>query len=321
MAKGLFAVYRDPGVPSSTAAPSSRSSSTHNNPSASSRRRDGLDSCSSSSVRTAKLREKENVDPFKRYEAGLAGKGGKKAALGAKKLVGDESSSCAGKAGRTATTGVNGKAKPSLNGICTGTLRTKVLPDSVFSDAPPAQQVDAAPQVIEIYPSSSTSSPRVSGGWDRSPSSSAADSGYARSLSGKASDSDLDAGNGARRLGDESDGEGELSDYEANRRARALTESPLAEITQAFTGLGGFSAANANMSPSPSPAQHAFPLSARPPPPTRTRSSPSKTSLSALPPRMQPYAYSTTATTKRVKPGQAAAGAPRAAPTARTLRF
>ncbi|GAA5835574.1 hypothetical protein JCM11251_002967 [Rhodosporidiobolus azoricus] len=318
MAKGLFSVYRDPGMSDPAPAPSTRSTSSHNNPS-SSRRRDAIDP--SSSLRTAKLREKENIDPFAHHgaeKAGLAGKGGKKPALGAKKAipVGSEVS-CAGKMGRSAIGAVSGKAKPlSLNGICTGTLRTKVLPDSLFSeDRSSTSPADSAPQVVEIYPSSSNTSPRLSGSWGGSHSSPAADSGYARSLSGRASDSDLDVAGGSRRFTDESDGEAEASDYEANRRARALTESPLAEITQAFTGLGGFS--TANMSPSPSPSQASFP--SRPPAPTRTRSSPSKTTLSAVPPRMQPY--STTATTKRVKSGQTGAGAPRGVPTARTLRF
>ncbi|BGP15961.1 hypothetical protein JCM10213_004776 [Rhodosporidiobolus nylandii] len=308
MANGLFAVYRDSSAPAAPTASSSRPAGLHNKPT--SRRANGVEGSS----RGLRLQEKENIDPFALRDAGKAGSGKmKKPALGAKSV---ESCGAAGKA-RPLPAKTGSFTKPSVNGVCTGTLRTRVLPDPLFADDSCAsgksdgKQVDltpappsTAPQVVEIYPSSSTSTP--------------CRSTYARSC-GKTSDEDLELESGPAfgEYGDESDASetsSSASIYEANRRARALTESPLAEITQAFTGLGGFSAAN--MSPSPSPTSTTF---NRPPPATRTRSSPSKTTLSAIPPRMQPY--STTATTKRVKPGQTAPLAPRAAPASRTMRL
>ncbi|GAA6027330.1 hypothetical protein JCM8097_002599 [Rhodosporidiobolus ruineniae] len=323
MAKGLFAVYRD-----DTAAPlpppvaASRSSSGINKPST--RRRDGLASLDSAG-RGLGLRHKENVDPFARFGTDKTqGVMGKKA-LGAKAAV----NSCGSKG-----KGVDGQAfvkpipKPSANGVCTGSLRTRVIPDDpLFSssagdfDLPPSSSSSSSstePQVVDIYPSSTASSPR-----------SAVDSGYAGSA--KASDSDLDLERAVGLFADESsDGEAsvELDEGEANRRARALTESPLAEITQAFTGLGGFSLPSNQLPASPSPSPlHASICPASPPPRPklpRTRSSPSKTdraALSAVPPRLMPY--STTQTTRRVKPGQQAAERerPRAAPGARTMRI
>ncbi|GAA5857510.1 hypothetical protein JCM8547_009310 [Rhodosporidiobolus lusitaniae] len=320
----LFTVYRDDTAPLSLASSStSRSSAAHNKPSSSSRRLAG-DSSSRGGLR---LQAKENVDPFKVCsDKAVLGKG-KKPAMGGKSLDEAKRRTLASKAVHPTTKAAQ-RARPSANGVCTGALRTRVIPDALFLDAssssssscpssapqsaPSTSSSADAPQLVEIYPSSTLSSP------SRSPTS-ATDSGYARSTSGKASDEDVELEREGQVFADESDAESRRSsmeDREANRRARALTESPLAEITQAFTGLGNFSAAN--MPPSPSPAVSSFSHS-RPPPPTRTRSSPSKSSLSAIPPRMQPY--STTATTKRVKPGQGAASAPRQAPGVKSMRF
>ncbi|GAA5983208.1 hypothetical protein JCM11641_006850 [Rhodosporidiobolus odoratus] len=319
MAKGIFAVYRDPTAPPAPSTSSSRPIGTINKPS--SRRKDTLES----TFRGLRLQEKENVDPFAPGKAAL-GKG-KKPALASKAV-----DSCGAKVNGCRPpqpkAGVKGKA--TTNGICTGTLKTRVIPDSFFADPPaldgksdnaklpPANALSSRrPEMIDIYPTSTVSTP------SRSPSS-ASDSGYARSnRSGKSSDGGFELDKMPRfgEYGDESDASREDSDSvdgrEADRRARALTESPLAEITQAFTGLGGFS--TANMSPSPCPTTQT--TLSRPPAPVRTRSSPSKTTLSAIPPRMQPY--STTATTKRAKPGQGSVMAPKTAPSSSraALRF
>ncbi|BGP00418.1 Serine/arginine repetitive matrix protein 2 [Rhodotorula toruloides ATCC 204091] len=320
MAKGLFAVYRDETADPLPSTSSSRSASSTNR--ATARRKDGLEA-RDGLRRGLKLQEKENVDPFARRTVGkdVLGKG-KKPALGTKSLDG----SC-GKGVRqlgAQPSAPLAKPPPSSNGICTGSLRTRVLPDlpplapaedasSGRSSTPSLDPFDAPPVVdINLASTSAPSSPRTASG-DRS-FSSTVDSGYARS-SGRASDDDVELEVGTV-FRDESEAEEEpvLDDGEANRRARNLTESPLAEITQAFTGLGGFSAAN--MSPTPS---HVRRPASRPGPPTRTRSSPSKIpSASTLPLRTVPC--STTATTKRVKPGQAASTAPKTAPP-RSLRL
>ncbi|BGP24461.1 serine/arginine repetitive matrix protein 2 [Rhodotorula toruloides] len=326
MPTGLFAVYRDETADALPSASSSRSASSTNT--AKARRKDGLE-LRDGHRRGLKLQEKENVDPFARrpHEKEILGKG-KKPTLGAKSLDG----SC-GKSVRRFAAGPSArlaKAFPSSNGICTGTLRTRVLPDlpplvpaedasSGPFNAPSLDPFDASPVVdISLASTSVPASPQTAAG-DRS-FSSTVDSGYARS-SGRASDDDveLEAGTVFRDETDvdellEEEEEPVPDDGEANRRARNLTESPLAEITQAFTGLGGFSMAN--MSPTPSQTRRP---AVRPAPPTRTRSSPSKVpSVSTLPLRTVPY--STTATTRRVKPGQAASTAPKTAP-ARSLRL
>lgn len=343
MAKGLFAVYRDETADPLPSTSSSRFASSTNK--ATARRKDGLDT-RDGLRRDLKLQEKENVDPFTRRASGKdVSDKGKKAVLGAKSL--DEG--CGKVARQLGAKAAAPLAKTFLssNGICTGTLRTRALPDlpplapaqdaSSLRPSDPSPDPFDAPPVVDIYLASTStpSSPRAASG-DRS-FSSTVDSGYARS-SGRASDDDVEL-ESATAFHDESEADRSpeqedpaFSDDEANRRARNLTESPLAEvrdrairlglqetndshsqITQAFTGLGGFSVAN--MSPTPSHTRR--PIS-RPAPPTRSRSSPSKVpSISTLPLRAVPY--STTATTKRVKPGQVAS-APKAAPP-RSLRL
>ncbi|GAA5916313.1 hypothetical protein JCM8208_007391 [Rhodotorula glutinis] len=315
MAKGLFAVYRDdqavPGPSSALGRPLAYSA----NKSVSARRKDGapprLDG--GSGLRVPRLGEKENVDPLGPGVRGLgAGKLGKKpSALAAKKgdsCAAAQATACGVRAPSGAAQRVKG------NAVCTGTLRTRVLPDlpplepdePVAPLAPASRAAAAAPHVADIIldaddKGADSASPRTSldarSALSASTGSSARDSGYAHSVDGRTGDTSLDM-DIAAAFADEEEQEArrQVEEREADRRARALTESPLAEITQAFTGLGGFSAANMA---SPTPRPHA----ARPAPPTRTRSSPSKTaSHSALPTRMAPYAYSTTATTKRARP-------------------
>ncbi|GAA5822691.1 hypothetical protein JCM3770_003370 [Rhodotorula araucariae] len=310
MAKGLFAVYRD-AAPSSlpsgsqcrapTCAPNKARA--HRKDTAPSTRHEG-------GLRARTLGEKENVDPAAARVGGkdaLAGKA-RKPALGAKRA---DAEGCGGKGARASLPrGLGGQG--ATNGVCTGTLRTRVLPDlpPLEPEADVERVVPAPPPAtIDVHLDAENRSPRTSGNASflSASTGSASDSGYARSSSAHARDTELDF-DMAAAFADEGNAERShelqraMTDREADRRARALTESPLAEITQAFTGLGRFSVAN--MSPSPS----VRPSTSRPAPPPRTRSSPSKApSLSALPIRMAPYAYSTTATTKRAKPGPPAA--------------
>ncbi|GAA6059285.1 hypothetical protein JCM10212_006678 [Sporobolomyces blumeae] len=319
MAGGLFAVYRDPTLPAPGQASSQRSTGSTNM-----RRKDGFAVFRATTGASANAGHKENIDPFSlgggKKVSGL-GKG-KKAAMGAKSL---EAGSCS--AASTKSSVLSSRptripktaslSQPSTNGICTGTLRTRVLPDlpplEPETDAVKASSASGRPPhrpagldlTRSQLPTLGNSSERCLD----SPASNV-DSGYA--ASGKASDTELEAGleDGGANFDDESDMSldvdgSEITTHEANRRARALTESPLAEVTQAFTGLGNFSNAPA----SPSPTQVAL---NRVVPPPRSRTSPSK-SVSSLPPRLRPY--STTATTKKVKPGQTAPAQPKAAPT------
>ncbi|GAA5830257.1 hypothetical protein JCM5353_005366 [Sporobolomyces roseus] len=319
MAGGLFAVYRD-----TTALPPSHSTSrrtgTSINPGANIKKKDGLSVFRDNTPSSNGQLEKENLDPLN--------KGGKKVLSGGKgkKPVMSGKSDC-GSGGNAVKPVAMGDrmvkkvqqptTRPPTNGVCTGTLRTRTLPplpplESEEVQIPLAPTAPLPPPVTEI---SRPKSPAPRNNLPRSAESPASnvDSGYGRV-------SDLDRG-----FDDESDLSLEVESVEGddaregNRRARALTESPLAEITQAFTGLGRFSNNNNNNNfdntpASPSPSQY---ISQRPKLP-RTRSSPSK-SVSALPPRLQPYS-SLNATTKKLKPGQLAATAPKAAPS-RSLRF
>ena len=345
MAKGLFAVYRDDQAVAGPSTALGRPVAPSANKAASARRKDGASAGSSSGggLRVSRLGEKENVDPLGSNMRGLgAAKLGKKpSALGAKKA-----DSCAATAApacglRPSAPAVHRAKGAARNAVCTGTLRTRVLPDLpplepdepvVATLAPAPRPAAPAPHVADIIldgndGNDALSSPRTScdarSALSASTGSSARDSGYAHSVDGRACDTSLDMDIAAAFADEEEQQAGRhVDEREADRRARALTESPLAEvrrlllscpsreneadvwldrlqITQAFTGLGGFSAANMA---SPTPRPHA----ARPAPPTRTRSSPSKAaSHSSLPTRMTPYAYSTTATTKRAKPKQA----------------
>ena len=356
MAKGLFAVYRDDQAVAGPSTALGRPVAPSANK-ASARRKDGASAGSSSGggLRVSRLGEKENVDPLGSSMRGLgAAKLGKKpSALGAKKAdscAATAAPACGPRASAPAVHRAKGAAR---NAVCTGTLRTRVLPDLpplepdepvVAALAPAPRPAAPAPHVADIIldgndGNDALSSPRTScdarSALSASTGSSARDSGYAHSVDGRACDTSLDMAIAAAFADEEERQAGRhVDEREADRRARALTESPLAEvrrlllscpsrenkadvlldqplqITQAFTGLGGFSAANMA---SPTPRPHA----ARPAPPTRTRSSPSKaSSTSALPTRMAPYVYSTTATTKRARPKpttSAAGDKPRAA--------
>ncbi|GAA5860092.1 hypothetical protein JCM1840_001880 [Sporobolomyces johnsonii] len=323
MAGGLFAVYRDtPAVQSAPHAsrhPTSSSASSTNK--ATSRRKDGSASSRDHGAFTRGLQEKENVDPF--AIGGARGAGltkGKKAPMVAKAVEGGKLAK-----GEKAYKPVQSRLQMSTNGICTGTLRTRVLPSPprtpAAGDDDQIPSVDLntlapaykLPSVVEISRSASPVPSLAPTSCTDSPAS-AVDSGYARSS--RANDTDLELDDGLV-FEDESDVSAEMGDAtamvdsrEADRRARALTESPLAEITQAFTGLGGFSVPP----DSPTPAQTTFDRASL----ARNRSSPTKlASISSLPPRNKPY--STNATTKKIKPGQAAPSAPRAAPS-RSMR-
>ncbi|KPV75419.1 uncharacterized protein RHOBADRAFT_43924 [Rhodotorula graminis WP1] len=334
MAKGLFAVYRDDQAVPGPSAALVRPLAHPANKATSRRRKDGASARldGASGLRVPRFGEKENVDPL---GPGVRGLGAGKLAKKPSALVAKRVDSCAPAAAVTACGGVRAPSRDeqrvkgaATNAVCTGTLRTRVLPDlpplepvepaAPLAPAPPPAQ--AAPHVADIVlaaddKANASASPRTSldarSALSASTGSSARDSGYAHSVDSRACDTSLDM-DIAAAFADEEEQEAvrQVDGREADRRARALTESPLAEITQAFTGLGGFSAANMA---SPTPRPHA----ARPAPPTRTRSSPSKaSSTSALPTRMAPYAYSTTATTKRARPKpttSAAGDKPRAA--------
>ncbi|GAA6010679.1 hypothetical protein JCM11491_002892 [Sporobolomyces phaffii] len=315
MAGGLFAVYRDPGAVEPAPPASRRANGASSNSNNNTRKKDGAFAVWTDSTRPAALiraLEKENLDPSRLG-------GGKKAALGAKaKNVkpSDGRSSCG------PVKAVMGERRvkrvtpvASTNGICTGSLTTRELPP-----LPPLEPESTSPRAsmpsrTASPPRRTLSSPVVECG--DSPASNV-DSGY-----GKVSDSER-----ALDYDDESDMSLDVDDAfdprESDRRARALTESPLAEITQAFTGLGRFSNAPASPSPSSQTLVAQIRRSALPPAPkTHKPSSPSK-SLSALPPRLRPY--STTATTRKVKPGQTTADVPKLGPSAtatatRSLRF
>ncbi|BGP39823.1 hypothetical protein JCM10449v2_003775 [Rhodotorula kratochvilovae] len=326
MAKGLFAVYRDAGAPAPSSSSVGRALAAPPNKALARRK----DAHSARGEGTRALGEKENVDPLLPLlgrpggKDALAAVRGKKPALGAKRVDAEGGKGVRALPPRT----VGGKVH--ANAVCTGTLRTRVLPDlpPLEADADVERVVPAVPPApprtadVRLDGDNNERSPRTSGDGSflSASTGSASDSGYARSSSARASDAELDL-DIAAAFADEDNGdrsaelERAVDDREADRRARALTESPLAEITQAFTGLGRFSLAN--MSPSPA----VRPSSSRPAPPARTRSSPTKVpSLSALPARMAPYGYSTTATTKRAKPAPPA-GAPGEKPARASLRF
>lgn len=168
------------------------------------------------------------------------GKTGKKVGLSGKgKKVHSESGDCTGPSskgksvmGERVSKRVSKPTVASANGICTGSLRTRELPplpplesDSVCE--PPIQlsstSTPVAPPIAEISradsPPPSTAALRTI----ESPASNV-DSGY-----GKISDGDLEL-EGGIDLDDESDMSLEVDTAELNRRARALTESPLAEV-------------------------------------------------------------------------------------------
>ncbi|GAA5915644.1 uncharacterized protein JCM6883_000703 [Sporobolomyces salmoneus] len=317
MAGGLFAVYRDTSAVPTSQSTSKRANGSSSNLSVNNRKKDGFPVFRDTARGVNGLQEKENLDPL--------GKGGKRSAMSGK---GKKVCSDGTKPGET----TKGKAvmgdrivkkvnkvstAASENGICTGTLKTRVLPPlpPLESDSPSPTiepSPPSVPSVVDISLGATPAKPTLNSS-QRSIDSPASnvDSGY-----GKVSDNDLELGEDGVEFDDESDMSIEVDTNELNRRARALTESPLAEITQAFTGLGRFSNSNAPASPSPlnldrDPSSASLLRN--------KRSSPTK-SVSALPPRLRPY-YSTTATTKKIKPGQTAPLAPKSGPSSRSLRF
>ena len=343
------------------------------------------------------------MDPLSMIRKGaLLGKG--KAGLGKSAKSGDGGSTCAPpqvRRGLAAASQVQKTTKTtttatSTNGICTGTLRTRVLPDlpplPATNSTPAAATATATlsntrqpirrknPSVVEVRlpppPESAESSSRSSSSsCDRSYAS-ATDSGYAQSpgapllpvhqndgeqVEFNTDDNKLEAARTEGMFADEMDSDMSLASveeeevavtFDANRRARALTESPLAEVhivhafryqtcntlgkiadlffsrpfsfeqvTQAFTGLGGFSVANT----SPSPALHhpAAPVSSYRPALLSHPTSPTRQNLShaGMLAGGGPAGFRTfTGTTKRLKPGQTVPSAPKAAP-GRTMRL
>ena len=198
MAKGLFSVYSD--VPSTsattTAAPKRR----------------GLSSSSGLTSSSSLAYNKENVNPFGLHAA-AHGKPGLAVKAKSKSINKPSSASLPACASFTKAT-YNPPALKSIvastasaNQICTGTLRTRVLPSPIRPSTPSSP----------AFSSLSLGTPR-----------SATDSGYARSVSPDSL---------AEDAADEEDCEiAEMERYEleretaGDRRARALTESPLAEV-------------------------------------------------------------------------------------------
>ncbi|POY71872.1 hypothetical protein BMF94_5233 [Rhodotorula taiwanensis] len=342
MARSLFAVYRDDmAVAGPSNAFNPASATLTNKPS--SRRQDDAQPLTATR-RGLGTREKENDNPF---GAPALGKAAFKKGDGPLKVAksGEGSSRAPVRRGLGASAKVGLQiARPSTNGICTGSLRTRVLPDLpplpvdsaatgpsvsiVGGDHDSASEVLPVVEITTGETHSAESSPR--GSCDRSYASTT-DSGYAQSPTPRART--RPAAPATSPVGDVDGAEIDISLVgeerpidvaDANRRARALTESPLAEVTQAFTGLGGFSVAN--MSPSPAappafarsnlvhPAQYRPSLLRHPSSPTR------KTASSSAAAGLRTARPPPTGTTKKIKPGQTVASAPKAAPK-RTMRL
>ncbi|KAI5480514.1 hypothetical protein MNV49_000667 [Pseudohyphozyma bogoriensis] len=303
MAKGLFTVFSD-----ETATVPARASSSSSSSKASQTRRKPLaaDSSSSNSNGDGQWTGKENFDSFAKTDlkalgAGKLGKG--KAAMGAGKAM--RAKSVAQQPVADVSCGPVEKKlvkpklvvvqkdvrNPATDDICTGTLRTRVLPDLAFS-LPPLPELPPPAARARRHQHLRSDSPALSGSVEGSPSS-AVDSGYAKSENGD-DDDDIRSDEEATELVME-------SDDALNRRARALTESPLADVTQAYTGTGDFSLPNAaSASPTPTTTNNNI---TRP----RLRSSPShspsksKSSKASLASelRSKPYPTTTTTTIKR----------------------
>lgn len=348
MAKGLFTVFHDnqpTSLPTSTKPRRAPSSSTTNNKPlavfSDSKAALGLSGMTSLG--------KENVDPFLRSKpAGKTGLGGKKPALGSKLAPPAARPSCISLT----------PSSSSGNGVCTGQLRTRALPS--FDDPAPTPAApiltSALKEAVPVPPSpaysvASTSSLHSERLGAAGTPNSARDSGYARSVSSSPSSpsssvgDEGDEGWARSRRGQEektvkisevgstrrrrSTRKQEISEKEADRRARGLTESPLAEVrwacysyssscspflfpqqsrgaaltfslvcsfqqlTQAFTSLGSFSLPNSNTTGPGSPS----PLSSYTKPTRRTSPPPAgKTHSSA-----KPYANSAPTQTMRKK--------------------
>lgn len=233
MARGLFAVYQD----AAPAAVRPTTSSLSAKP-----RRKALGDGKLKPAADDKWKGKENFDPFGKTELGAGsglGCGKAKCKQGEKSFLAPPSKPLPSKAASSSST----------NGICTGNLRTRVIP--AWNDLPllppssgPSsrrQTTERAdpPHLLSAASSSSFVAPQVTDLNARSASpaqsfqesllgtpNSAKDSGYARSV-GSESELEVESGD---------DGEDKtiklpcLLLSEADKRVRALTESPLAEV-------------------------------------------------------------------------------------------
>ncbi|KDE08410.1 hypothetical protein MVLG_01445 [Microbotryum lychnidis-dioicae p1A1 Lamole] len=283
MARGLFQVYQDVPAPtpaaSTSALPSSSTSSAaaaiaqrkrvhHDSASSSTQSKSCHPSSSSFLIKCGENGSaamvhrpgKENIHP--RAVKSKLGAGKKLAVLESKPTTTTTAASSSKgslKVFRDAPTTVKAFPQPSFNGECTGTMRTRVIPgfsstdDEQDSSTPPVVRKSSAAQ--RSKPSKVGNNRPVRFGDARSQRinpdsgfvehSPAHDSGYAPSPT---SESEVD-GRSKHSL--------EISD--SDRRARALTESPLAEVTEAFTGLGRFTnRAFADRPASPSPLSTTF---------------------------------------------------------------
>lgn len=248
MARSLFAVYRDDmAVAGPSNAFNPASATLTNKPS--SRRQDDAQPLTATR-RGLGTREKENDSPF---GAPALGKAAFKKGDGPLKVAksGEGSSRAPVRRGLGASAKVGLQiARPSTNGICTGSLRTRVLPDLpplpvdsaatgpsvsiVGGDHDSASEVLPVVEITTGETHSAESSPR--GSCDRSYASTT-DSGYAQSPRPRTRTrpaapteslvGDVDGAESDMSLVGE---ERPIDVADANRRARALTESPLAEV-------------------------------------------------------------------------------------------
>lgn len=249
MAGGLFAVYRDTGAPQSSHAASRRAGGGPT-PSSSNNNNNNIRQKGAFAVLrdTPKLNEKENLDPVAR-PIGKLGKGIVHKKAHPIPVAADCNASRGAFGHKSVQRSHNAPTVVSANGICTGTLKTRVLPPLPPLEEPPvaARSVDRARLVSPVAPSRiGTTSPVRATGVGRSEArdspASNVDSGY-----GRASDCDDRSIDTAEEVqgatfDDESDMSIEVDTNELNRRARALTESPLAEVSiqSSFSSFEGW---------------------------------------------------------------------------------
>lgn len=240
MTGGLFAVYRDTGATQTVQTASRRSGPGSFNPSLPNKRqKDGFAVFRDNGNGVNGVQEKENFDPLS--------KAGKKAILGGKgkKGVSEARFGDCGRVSAPAKLAMGERtvkkavknSVPSVNGICTGTLRTRVLPplpplENDFAEAQHAI-TSASPPLVTTVEMARPETPGLSSTEHRCADSPASnvDSGY-----GKVSDVDFQS-DGGLDFDDESNMSLEVQEVdtrEANCRARALTESPLAEVSSSF---------------------------------------------------------------------------------------
>ncbi|KAK4703424.1 hypothetical protein P7C70_g2794, partial [Phenoliferia sp. Uapishka_3] len=281
-AKGFFQVFVDPSLSSRPSSSTSHSSSSTLR--SSSHRKGLLATPSTTSIKDC-WNGKENFDPFAKTEIV---KGGKPKLAGGKAVIvkldqqEEEKSFLAPPSRAIPPRPTLTSSEASTNGICTGTLRTRVLPFDLSkptsSRSTSSSSTSAPLSMLEILDASPADLLKLKGPtsknstiWDLMDSpSSARDSGYARSEGDEREGEDGE--DATVRVSFEAERKSielERTREELNRRARKLTESPLAEVTEAFTGLGSFT-----LPPlSPSPTRRPTPL-------PRTRSSPTHTASS-----------------------------------------